>query len=263
MKGRIAALCWHRCCRLPCHAMVFGSLLLLLARASSVDQADVNRSRAEAGRCAALAAKLRPPSSLENATHSGYCANAYGGTYGVRRGANAARRAAAPSTQACESDDAGLLLDLDAVSAERRSANLFESCSARCLACKRCRYLSFSAVAGRCLWFARCALSDLRPSRYGEQWQTTRISSLPLAEPLPPATFVPTASIAASSAASSPRSLRTGPLRLGLVTMHVDASAATAASATAGVGAHQYGCGVVGWCQVVADHMHPPRIHLK
>ena len=50
-----------------------------------------------------------------------------------------------------------------------------EGCIQRCLACQRCRYVSFSLAARDCSWFHSCTPHQLESHYYGELWRTVHV----------------------------------------------------------------------------------------
>ena len=51
-----------------------------------------------------------------------------------------------------------------------------EQCAARCRACDRCRYISYSIANGECSWFRRCDLDALRMQFNGRSYVTLQVS---------------------------------------------------------------------------------------
>lgn len=141
----------------------------------------------------------------------------------------------------CERDDSGLL-PYDG------SATL---CAVRCLACARCRYVSYSSDAGICAWYSHCDLQQLRnwwSARVRPRttlWNTSQVREF-IPAPLPPAASL-----------EAPGAVPQTPFRLAIATLSLVAGArrrgmaakrggrtTSAAAATA----TKQGCGLLGWC---------------
>ena len=120
--------------------------------------------------CCAVMHMLSPPGRHDR--HSGFCAVAP-----LREGD-------------CESEGAGTWL-------VPQRKHLGDTCLARCQACTRCRYVSYTSThsadlryagvplgSGLCAWYATCDLNDLRvrweAKLAGANWSTAHVRTSPL-----------------------------------------------------------------------------------
>lgn len=62
----------------------------------------------------------------------------------------------------CEAGEQGILIQTRAAAIRQPPTSFEHECKAACLACHRCRYISFSLEYGECGWFQSCRLDDLR-----------------------------------------------------------------------------------------------------
>ena len=140
---------------------------------SKAENAEISRSRVAAARCAQLAEPSVHERTQNLTGRRGYCSVVVPGlTNGAWRSESSSDELVAPFD--CARDNAG---ELVAPLAAHISGSFQDACAVACRSCAHCRYISISIPSWRCLWFARCDLNDLRPSRHGEQWTTWEVTS--------------------------------------------------------------------------------------
>jgi hypothetical protein len=131
----------------------------------------------------------------------------------------------------CEREDSGLLTLPPSTT---NGTAMATSCVERCMACARCRYVSYASLVRTCAWYAHCDMDDLRtywsPKAARASWHTTRVrASVPAPlPPLPPA---------------EPTRKSSRPYRIALATLSL-------LGMTRRRKFHlKQGCGMLGWCQ--------------
>ena len=249
--------------------------------AAKAENAEVGRSRLAAARCAQLT--VHEPTQVNLTGRRGYCSVVLPElTNGAWHSSPSFDKLV--SSFDCARDDAGQLATPSAVHIS--GSRFRNACAETCRSCTRCRYISISVPARRCLWFARCDLDDLRPSRHGEQWTSWAVSSPSIGGALPSASLharnghspvgtSPSGSLSgrAQEAAADERSLlgslrgnapqgnapRPSPrearaaYRVGLATLLVQKLPEGQRSADddlgGGASATKWGCSLLGWCQ--------------